>query len=85
MLNCKETAELISRRLDQRLSRWQRLNLRVHLMMCGGCSIYKHQIETLHQLFREHFSASQAGEPSLPDEARRRIKQRLRDEAQHPC
>ena len=39
MLNCKETTRFISEGLDHRLSLWQRINLRLHVMMCG-CLLY---------------------------------------------
>jgi hypothetical protein len=83
MLSCKETSKLISRGLDQRLPRWQRFNLRLHLMMCRACSTYKHQIEALHQLFRKRFRDSHNGRESLSDEARQRMKQRLRDQSRN--
>jgi len=47
MLSCKETARLVSDGLDRRLSLWQRMNLRLHLMMCGACSAYRRQVAQL--------------------------------------
>jgi len=51
MLNCRDTTRLISETLDHRLSIWQQLNLRLHVMMCAACNAYKRQIEGLHRIF----------------------------------
>jgi hypothetical protein len=52
MLNCKETTRLLSEGLDRRLSLWQRMNLGLHVLMCGACSAYRRQIIGLNQLLR---------------------------------
>lgn len=51
MLNCKDATRLISEGLDHRLSIWQRINLRLHVMMCKACNAYKRQIEGLQRVF----------------------------------
>ncbi len=86
MLTCKETARLISEGLDRKLSLWQRMNLRLHLMMCGACSAYRRQVETLNRIVRRRFdeSADDAttttpDAPGCPDEAKRRIAESLRE------
>jgi predicted anti-sigma-YlaC factor YlaD len=37
MLNCREATRLLSDRLDQPLSRRQRLALMLHTLMCNAC------------------------------------------------
>ena len=37
-LTCKEATGLISQALDRQLSRWERLILRLHLLICDACS-----------------------------------------------
>jgi hypothetical protein len=66
MLNCKEVTRLISEGLDRRLSLWQRINLRMHMMWCGACATYKRQLEGLHRLFGLRW---QRGGGSSPDPA----------------
>ena len=82
MLSCKESARLISDGLDRGLSPWVRLSLRLHLMMCSACRVYRQQIQTLNKLI---FERSAGGwliptleAQSLSDDARRRIKAALR-------
>lgn len=84
MLTCKETARLVSESLDRKLSLWQRMNLRLHLMMCGACSAYRGQVRALNRLVRMRFSGAatdsrdDAG-PRCPDESKRRIAASLRE------
>lgn len=44
MLNCKQAATLMSQGMDKKLGALQRVNLRFHLMMCGGCRNFSNQI-----------------------------------------
>ena len=37
MLNCKETAQLMSQALDRPLGWRERIALRLHLLICDGC------------------------------------------------
>lgn len=85
MLNCKDATRLISEGLDHRLSMWQRMNLRLHVMMCGACGAYKRQVEGLHRLFslRRHSSTrTMPTDPaaSLSPERRAHIKHLLEAE-----
>ncbi len=47
MLNCKQAAALMSQRMDKELGMLQKLSLRFHLMMCGGCRNFNRQMEFL--------------------------------------
>lgn len=90
MLTCKETARLVSERLDRKLTAWQRINLRMHLMMCGACSAYRRQIETLNRVIRERFAdpsqppgnqdpPGKPATPACPDTTKQRITRALRE------
>lgn len=50
MLTCKEVAERASGLLDQELSTWEELKLRLHLMMCRGCARFVEQLRQTDQL-----------------------------------
>jgi len=84
MLNCKETARLVSEGLDRKLSLWQRMNLWMHLAMCGACSAYRRQVETLNRIVRRRFGESAADAtatdaPACPEQAKRRITESLHE------
>lgn len=43
MLSCKKTAQLVSQGLDRRLDLWERVAVRLHLAICGGCTSFRKQ------------------------------------------
>ena len=43
MLTCKEAAQLVSQGLDRRLGLAERLALRLHLLVCEGCTNFRKQ------------------------------------------
>lgn len=47
MLNCKQASQLISQSLDRPLSFSERLQLKVHLLMCDACRRFKQQLNLL--------------------------------------
>lgn len=56
MLSCKDVSRLLSEAQERRLGLWERFNLKVHLMMCRGCTQFHKQLEfisTAMRRFRE--------------------------------
>jgi hypothetical protein len=47
MLTCKEAARLVSQGLDRRLGLAERLALRLHLLVCDGCTNFARQVAFL--------------------------------------
>jgi hypothetical protein len=47
MLTCKEATQLVSQGLDRRLAFHERLALRLHLLVCNGCSNFRKQVTFL--------------------------------------
>jgi Putative zinc-finger len=74
MLNCKQASHLLSQSMERKLPLWQRLSLRIHLMLCDACAQFSLQLETL-RLAMEQLGRKFVNDDSLtlPDEARRRI------------
>jgi len=81
MLSCREATKMMSDGLDRRLTRWQRMQLRLHVMMCSACRAYRHQLELVRALLRRRFSddPQPTEHEQLPDTARQRIRQRLHE------
>jgi predicted anti-sigma-YlaC factor YlaD len=51
MLSCKDVSKLLSERLDRQLGLMERVRLRMHLVMCTGCSRVERQLAFLREAF----------------------------------
>ena len=77
MLTCKEVTELASKQQDTPLPFKQRMQLKIHLMMCKFCNRYLKQLNFLKTAIQriDHHSPH-----PLPDESRNRIRATLEKE-----
>jgi hypothetical protein len=81
MLSCKEVSVLLSRACDTRLSWRERLAVRLHLWYCTGCARLRRQLEFLQRATRR-LPTDIPGDTRLPEPARKRIRERLRQPPQ---
>jgi len=81
MRTCKEISKLVSESLDRDLPFRERMAMRVHLMMCSLCRTYSHQMHTLRQMVRQSEKSGVADQDHLPEDARNRIRQALKDQS----
>ena len=80
MLNCRQVTRLVSRSMDARLSRYQRLEVSIHLLYCSWCRRYHSQIRLLQTALKE-LDAERKVNPSytLSSEAKARMSARLQE------
>ncbi len=64
MLSCKEATQRLSEGLDRDLSLSEKLQLKMHLAMCGGCRNFSKQMNFLRAACKRY-----AGKPAQ-DESR---------------
>ncbi len=79
MLSCKEVTQLVSQSLDDRLGWRTRAGVRLHLLVCRGCTRFVRQMRFL-RTAAQHFSRAwpeNAAEPRLSAAARERIARAL--------
>lgn len=74
MATCRETSELASRAMDERLPFADRLALRMHLAICENCARFNQQLQEMRRLFQAETGADEAIAPGLTPEARQRIE-----------
>ncbi len=53
MLTCKEITELVSKEVDDSLSLKERLDMGMHIMMCGACRNYRSNVRFLRRACQE--------------------------------
>jgi len=78
MTTCKETTELASRAMDERLSFGDRVAIRMHLAICKNCRRFTQQLQDMRRLFRTEATAND-DVPVLTPEARQRIANELQN------
>ena len=59
MLTCKQASQLISRSLDHPLSWSERLQLKLHLVICDACRQFRQHINLLHVAVQRIRSATE--------------------------
>ncbi len=79
MLSCKKAAELIDKKSVVKLSRGEKMQLKLHLSICEGCEIYQKQSKIIGNLIARHFGESQESEVTQKknEELKERIKSKL--------
>ena len=82
MYSCKEVSQFVSESLDRKLPFWTRVQLWMHLGMCGLCSRFRKTMIRVDQVVKQHAEQfehdAKVGESKLSPEAREKI-QRLLD------
>lgn len=79
MLDCKQASRLLSDQQEHRLALGARIRLRLHLWICAECRRFERQLGALRRALRQaDADPGCCTHHALPDPARRRIKQRLK-------
>ena len=79
MLTCKDSSKLISKSLDQPLVFKERINLRLHLLICSACRQFERQMNLIHRIARDFLNGRNQDEiMPMPVETRERIRNNLR-------
>jgi predicted anti-sigma-YlaC factor YlaD len=60
MLSCRELVQKVASQGDEKLTLWERMNLRLHLAMCKDCRQYVLQLHRIGEVSREFWNASSA-------------------------
>ena len=61
MLSCKEATQLVSQGLDRRLGVYERIALRLHLLICDGYTSFSRQVAFLRRAVQRLKEQSEPG------------------------
>ena len=53
MMKCKQATQLMSQSQDRNLTRVERIQLKLHLLMCSGCAQYNKQMALLRNAMQQ--------------------------------
>ncbi len=81
--NCQEAVRRQSEAMDHPLPRLQRIGLHIHLMLCVRCLRYGKHMVVL-RTAAQHCEPGAGAKDALPEDARKRIKQALKDGEKTP-
>lgn len=73
---CREHTALLSRQLDDRLSKGESLGLWIHLRYCRGCLRFRRQIRLLRELAQALGRDKRLGS-NLPEDVSQRVLNRI--------
>lgn len=79
MLNCKDASRLQSQSHERRLSLWELIGLKLHLLICKGCRGFAQHLRLIRQACRRVDESKGVGAeaPGLPPDAKTRILKEL--------
>jgi anti-sigma factor ChrR (cupin superfamily) len=67
MLSCRDLTHQADAFLDGELSHWKKLQVRLHLSMCSGCSAFMGQMRTTRQLVKAEAQVSANDDAKIDD------------------
>jgi hypothetical protein len=75
---CKEASQLQSDEFERELTLSERIQLRIHILICGACRNYADNLQLLNSFFHNLRKQTEEDENiTLPDGDRDRIKEAL--------
>jgi hypothetical protein len=67
MLSCQEVTEVCSAEMDRPLKLGEQVSLRVHLMMCKGCTNYRQQMKALRGVMQAYAGGRAASDDAASE------------------
>ncbi len=58
MLNCNKATRLMSEAQERKLTIKEQVELRIHTLMCSGCTNFKQQMDELRKAMRSYASGN---------------------------
>ena len=78
--NCKQATFLIEKKAIEKLSFREAVQLRIHLLGCSFCRLYKKQSRVINEMVHELFRTSMHSGYKLHDDFKKELRERIEDE-----
>ncbi|ASU32225.1 hypothetical protein [Mucilaginibacter xinganensis] len=78
--NCKQATLLIEKKSAGRLSLRESFELRVHLLGCSFCRIYKKQSGVINEMVQQLFRSSMQADKKLDDNFKKDLQLKIEEE-----
>jgi len=78
--NCKQATFLIEKRQLGSISFKEAFELRIHLIGCSFCRIYKKQSRVINEMVQELFRSSMQNDPRLDEDFKKELQGRIEEE-----
>ncbi|MGB0885433.1 MAG: hypothetical protein ACPGVH_04570 [Chitinophagales bacterium] len=73
MINCKKASELVSKKIDRRLSFSEKISLKIHNIICGVCTMF----ETENQVISECLKKNNKNIPLINEKKKKEIQEAI--------
>lgn len=78
LFNCREATYLIEKKTDEKITLKQALQLRLHLLGCGMCKLYKRQSAAMQKIIRDMMAEmNENGHTNLSDETKNGLQNEI--------
>ena len=77
--NCRQATYLIDKKEMHPLTLRERIELRIHLLGCGFCRIYKKQSHVINEMVQQLFRSSEQA-VKLDDKYKAELRERIEEE-----
>jgi hypothetical protein len=78
--NCKKATFLIEKKLIGRITLREHIELRIHLLGCSVCRVYKKQTGKINEMVRQFFYGSVKIDAGLDDTFKKDLQERIEKE-----
>lgn len=79
MLHCDKVSKYVSDSMDRDLSFWQKMGVRMHVLMCSHCARFTEQLHLIRKLSRS--GVDSCPQEKLDESVKERIKKHLAKES----
>lgn len=78
--NCKKATFLIEKKMADRITLREHIELRIHLMGCSVCKLYGKQSRIINDMVQQLWQSSMPDQVRLDDDFKKELQERIEEE-----